>query len=133
MQPPNPVTIADAKKCLLTGARYGCLLRGSARALLIQMRMLAANHWTKQGDPNGGVREKIEGAEWVYNPIGRKTVSTNQAPSDLPGIKPPSNEYTWTHDSNHICSRGWHCPASMGRKVLGPVKAHFHNVGYLQN
>jgi len=44
MQPPNPVTIADVKKCMLTGAWCGCLLRGSARALLLQMRMLAANH-----------------------------------------------------------------------------------------
>jgi hypothetical protein len=29
MQPPNPDTIADAKKCLLTGASYNCLLRGT--------------------------------------------------------------------------------------------------------
>jgi len=56
------------------------LLRGSARALLIQMRMVAANHQTEQGDPNGGVREKTEGAEGVCNPIGRTTISTNQTP-----------------------------------------------------
>jgi hypothetical protein len=32
MQTPNPDTIVDAKKCLLTGgARYSCLLSGSAR------------------------------------------------------------------------------------------------------
>jgi len=31
-QPPNPDNIADTKKCKLTGARYGCLLRGSAKA-----------------------------------------------------------------------------------------------------
>jgi len=69
MQPPNPVPISDAKKCLLTGARYVCLLRGSARALLIQMRVVAANHWTEHGDPNGGVGEKTEGAEGVCNTI----------------------------------------------------------------
>jgi hypothetical protein len=27
----NPDIIADAKKCMLTGACYSCLLRGSAR------------------------------------------------------------------------------------------------------
>jgi len=68
--------------------------RGSARALLIQMRRLAANHWTEQGDSNGGVREKTEGAEGVCNPIGR-TISINQTPPELPGTKPPTNEYTW--------------------------------------
>jgi len=77
------------------GARYGCLLRGSVRALLIQKRMFAANHWTEQGDPNRGVREKTEGAEGVGNPIGRTTISINQIPSELPGTKPPINEYTW--------------------------------------
>lgn len=81
---PTPVIIADAKKCLLTGAIYGCLLSGSARALLIQMRMVAANHWTEQGNPNGGVREKSEGAERVCNTIGRITISTNQSPPEVP-------------------------------------------------
>ena len=32
IQTPNPETIADAKKCLLAGACYSCLLRDSARA-----------------------------------------------------------------------------------------------------
>jgi len=95
MQPPNAVTIVDAKKCLLRGARYGCLLRFSARALLIQMRMVAAIHCTEQRDPKGEVRKKTEGSEGVCNPIGRKTVSTNHTPSALPGTKPPTSEYTW--------------------------------------
>jgi hypothetical protein len=29
-------------------------------------------------DPNRGVRGRTEGAEGVYNPIGRTTISTNQ-------------------------------------------------------
>jgi len=61
---------------------------------LIQMRMLAANHWTEQGEPNAGVREKTEGAEGFCNTIGRTTISTYQTPSELPGSKPPNNEYT---------------------------------------
>jgi len=92
MLPPNPVTNADANKWLLTGAGYGCLLRGSARALLIQMRMLAANHWT---EPSGGVREKTEGAEGLCNTIGRTTISTNQTPQELPGTKPPIWRAPW--------------------------------------
>jgi len=38
------------------------------------MRMLAANHWTENGDPSGGVRENTKGAERVCNPIGRTTI-----------------------------------------------------------
>jgi len=53
---------------------------GFNRALLIQMRMLVANHWTKYGDPNGGVKERTQGAEVVYNPIGRTKIPTNQTP-----------------------------------------------------
>jgi hypothetical protein len=63
LQTPNPDTIADAKKCLLTGACYDWPLGGSARALTIQIGMLTANHWTEHRDPNGGVRGRSEGAE----------------------------------------------------------------------
>jgi len=129
LQPPNPVTIPDLKKYLLIGARYGSLLRGSARPLLIQMRILTANQWTEQGDPTGRVRERTEGAEGVCNPKGRTTISTNQTPPVLPGINyKPKSTHRWTHGSTHTCSRGWHCSASIGGKALGPVKAHFLNV-----
>jgi hypothetical protein len=37
---------------------------------------------------------QTEGAEGVCNPIGR-TISTNQTRSELPGTKPPTEEYTW--------------------------------------
>jgi hypothetical protein len=57
---PYTDTVGDAKKCLLTGALYSCLLRGSARAWQIQMHILTSNHWTEQEDPNGGVREWTE-------------------------------------------------------------------------
>jgi hypothetical protein len=60
--------------------------------------MLAANHRTEHKIPNGGVRERTEGAEGVYNIIGSTTISTNQTPptpSELPGTKPPTKEYTW--------------------------------------
>jgi hypothetical protein len=37
--------------------------------------MLAANHGTEHGDPDGGVRGRTEeGAEGVCNPIGRTTI-----------------------------------------------------------
>jgi hypothetical protein len=61
--------------------------------------MLAANHWTELGDLNRGVRERIEGAEGVCNPIGIIAISNNQDPhphpQELPGTKPPTKEYTW--------------------------------------
>jgi hypothetical protein len=48
--------------------------------------MLTANHWTEHRILNGGVREKTEGAEGVYNPIGRTTISTNQNPQSSQGL-----------------------------------------------
>jgi hypothetical protein len=55
----------DAKKCLLTGAWYNCLLRCSASVWQIQRSMLSANHWTEHGVTNGGVRERTEGVKAV--------------------------------------------------------------------
>ena len=40
--------------------------------------MLAANHWTEHGVPNGGVREGTEEAKGIYSPMEGATVSTNQ-------------------------------------------------------
>jgi len=40
----------------------------------------AANHQTEHRDLNRGVRGRTEGAEGVYNTIGRTTILTNQIP-----------------------------------------------------
>ena len=65
VQTPKLDTIADSRNCLLTGALYSCLLRGSFRAWQIQRQMLAANHAMDHGVPNGGVLERTGGAEGV--------------------------------------------------------------------
>jgi hypothetical protein len=57
-------------KCLLTGALYVYLLRGSARAGQIQRWMLTAIHWTECRSPGGGIREGTEGTEEVFSPMG---------------------------------------------------------------
>jgi len=49
-------------------------------------------YWT--GELNGGVREKTEGAEGVYNTVGRTAISTNQITPELPGTKRWTNDYT---------------------------------------
>ena len=97
IQSPNPDTIVDAKRCLLTRAWYSCLLRGSTRAWQIQRKMLTANHWPDHGVPNRGVRERTEGSEDFCNPIGRITISTTRPPPprELLGTKPPTKEYIW--------------------------------------
>jgi len=61
--------------------------------------MLVTNHWTEHGVSNGGVRERTEGTEGVFNPIGRTTFSTSQTASFpvFPGTKPPTKEYTWSN------------------------------------
>jgi hypothetical protein len=79
--------------------------------------MLPANHWTEHGDPSGGVRVRIEGAEGVCKPIGRTTISTNQTPPPppgLPGAKPPTKVYTWKDP--------WLQPHMYHRMVLSGIK-----------
>jgi hypothetical protein len=49
---PNPVTIVDVKKGLLSGICYYCLPRGSESAWQIHMWMLTSIHWTELWDPN---------------------------------------------------------------------------------
>jgi hypothetical protein len=82
--------------------------------------MLTANHWTEHRILNGGVREKTEGAEGVYNPIGRTTISTNQNPQSSQGLNhQPKSTHGGTYGSSIICNRAWHCQASMGEEALG--------------
>jgi hypothetical protein len=49
------------------------------------MWMLAVNHWTEHGVPNGTVRGRTEGAEGIYNLKGR-TISTKQIPQRSQGL-----------------------------------------------
>jgi hypothetical protein len=53
--------------------------------------MLAANHWTACGVPDGGVGEGTEGAERVCSPMGGATVSTGQTLLEFWGTGPPTN------------------------------------------
>jgi len=64
------------------------------------MRMLTANHQTEHRDPNGEVRRRTEGAEGVYNPIRRTTISTNQIlyPQSSQGLNHHSKS---THGATH--------------------------------
>jgi len=57
----------------------------------IQMKMVAGNIWTEQGDPHRRVRGKIEGTEGICNPIGRTTIPTKQTPLKFPGTKSPTH------------------------------------------
>jgi hypothetical protein len=112
----------DAKKCMMTGAWYGCLLRCSARALQIQSGDAPCHH----GVPSVGVRERTEGAEGVC--IARTTVSSNQSSQGL--NHQPRSTHGGTHGSSHICSRGWWpCRASIGEETLGTVKAQCAFIG----
>jgi len=122
MQLSNLVTIGNAKGCMMTGASYSCLLGGSSRALQMQRQMLTANHWTKNGFPNGGVRERT--LYWrVWNPIGRTTISSNQTPQSSQGLNhQPKSIHGRTHASSHICSIGWAVSGINGKRGLWSYK-----------
>jgi hypothetical protein len=82
--------------------------------------MLESNHWTKHEVPNGGIRERTEGAEGVYYPIGKTTMSTNQTLQRSQGLnQQPKGTCGATHGSIHMCSIGWPCWMSV--RVKGPL------------
>jgi hypothetical protein len=87
--------------------------------------MLAANHRTEHGNPNGELGEGVK-AEEDCNHIGRATISNNQSllpppGPELPGTNPPTKEYTWK-DPSCICSRELPYLVSMGGVDLGSVE-----------
>jgi hypothetical protein len=91
-----------------------CLLRGCVRAWPIQMQMIADNHWTEHGVPNGRVRGRTEGAEGVCNSIGRTTILTNQTSQSSQGLNhQPKSIHGGIHVSRCTCTRGLPYLASM--------------------
>ena len=106
----------DNKKCIPKEACYDCLWRGPVRALHIQRQMLAANHWTRRGVPNGGVGEWSGGAKGIYSPMGRTTMSATKTPEDSQGL---NHQPRGTQGSSLKCGRGMLCQTSVGGGVGG--------------
>jgi len=128
MQSRNPVTIEDAKRYMLTGAWYSCLLRVSDRAWQIQRQMLTDNHWTENSVPNGRVRESTEVAEGVCNPLGRTTISTKQTTKSSQGLDHQSKStHEVTHGASHTA-----CWASMWGESLVHLSARCLSIGECQ-
>jgi len=113
IQPPKLDKIDEDKKCMLTGTGYRCFLRDIARACQIQRQMLSANHWTENRTPVGGIGERIERAEGACNLI-RTTMPTNQRSQGLNHYL--KTTHGLTQGSNCICSRGWPCWGTSGRR-----------------
>ena len=88
-----------------------------------EMQILAANHWTEQGDHNEGVKGRTEEAEGICNCVGGTSISNNKTTQSSQG----SNHQTKSsHRSTNVCSfiysRGLPYLASIGGEALGPVK-----------
>ena len=95
-----------------------------------EMQILAANHWTEQGDYNEGVKERIEEAEGLCNCVGGTTISNNKTTQSSQG----SNHQTKSsHRSTNVCSfiysRGLPYMASTGGESLGTMKAQYPSIG----
>jgi hypothetical protein len=59
----------------------------------------------------------------------RTTMSKNQNPQRFQGLNHKlKSVHGKTLSSSHLCSREWQCQASIGRNVLGPVRAQFTSV-----
>jgi hypothetical protein len=105
-------------------------MKGSARAILIQMMILAANHQTYHRDANGVVRGMIKGAQGVCNSIGRTTISTNENPQSSQGLNhQPKITHGRIPGSSCLCSRGQLYLASVGGEALRSVKAWCPSIG----
>ena len=111
----NSDTIIDDKKCIPKGACHGCLQRGLDRDLHIQRQMLAANHWTECGVPNGRVGGWSRGAEGDYSPMGRTKMLATQMCHDSQEL---NHQPRGTQGSSQKCVRGMPCQASVGGEVL---------------
>jgi len=111
--------IDEAKKCMLTGNRYRCLLRDAARSCQIQSWVLASNHWNENRTPVGAISERIERVDGDWNPM-RTTMSTNQSSQGLKYYT--KNLHGLTHGSSCICIRGWPYWPPMEGEALGPAK-----------
>jgi hypothetical protein len=81
----------------------------------------------------GGVREKTEGVEGVYNPIERPTKSTNQNIQTSQGLNHQAkSRHGGTHDSSCKCSRGWPYLTSMEGGTLVPMETQCPSPGECQ-
>ena len=80
IQPPNPDTIAYARKILLIVPWYSSLLWGYANAWEIQKWMLTVIYCMEHRAPSEGARGSTQGAKGVCNPIGGTILLTNQYP-----------------------------------------------------
>jgi len=128
--PPKLDNIDEAKKSVVTGVWYCCLLKYSARTWQIQRQMLIANHWTENGLSIGGVGEKIQGAEGACDPQ-KTTIPTNQSSQGL--NHDPMSTYGRTPGSSCICHRGWPWWEPTRGEALCPSKARLPSIGEWQD
>jgi hypothetical protein len=99
----------------------------------MQSHTLAANHWTEDREPNGGVGKGPEGAEGLCNPMYGATLLMGQTPWRSWGLDyQPKSIYGGTHGFSYICSRGWPCCISVRGEALGPEGAQCPRVGEYQ-
>ena len=75
------------------------------------------SNWMEHRAPNGGDRERTQGAKGVCIPTGRTTMWTNQYPRAL--------------DSSCICNRRWPSWLSLGRKA--PWSSKLYMPQYREN
>jgi hypothetical protein len=105
-QSPNTYTILDAKKCMLIGVWYSCLLGSFSRAWQILRQILTAKCLTEHWDPNAGVRGRAERAEVACNSLKEQLVSINHRPQSSQELNHQSRgRHGGTHGSSCICSR----------------------------
>jgi hypothetical protein len=126
IQSPNPGIIPDAKKCLLTGAWYSCLLRGFSRAWQIQRRMLTPQPTIglSTGSPMEELKKGLEELKGFAAPQEKQQYQPTSTPPPQSSQRLnhlPKRTHRGTHGSSHICTRGWACWASMGGEILALV------------
>ena len=95
-----------------------------------EMQILAANHWTEQGDHNEGVKGRTEEAEGLCNCVGGTTISNNKTTQSSQGSNhQPKCTHGSTNGSSLIYSRGLPYVATTGGESLGTVMVQYPSIG----
>ena len=92
-----------------------------------EMQILAANHWTEQGDHNEGVKGRTEEAERLCNCVGGTTISNNKTTQTSQRSSPKQSGST--NGSSFKYSRGLPYVATTGGKSLCTVMIQYPSIG----
>jgi hypothetical protein len=103
-------TLQNGTSLMIIETRINLRVQRQLKGSLTRKWMLTVSYWMGHRAPNGGARESTQGAKGICNPIGRKTLRTNQYPRALV--------------SSCICIKRWPSRPSLEREAHWTCKLY---------